>query len=465
MLFSSPVFVLFFVLYLFFHLAVPPWYRLTLIVIGGTVFYAYWNPYYVWFPHALTLIAYAGAQWMMKGEAKRERLYRASVTVVLLVIPLGLFKYANFVCGQIVSPLGGLDCPSFGFPPPLGISFITFTLIAYVVDVARGRFANEERLGMLSGLVLFFPHLNAGPILRPSELLPQLHRARRLHYGLFVLGLAIFSVGLVKKLVFADPLAEVVDGVFSREGPFTAPEYMLAIYGFAVQIYCDFSGYTDMAIGTALMLGIRLPINFMQPYGSSSIVEFWRRWHITLSRWLRDYIYIPLGGNRQGLARQVANVLATMVLGGLWHGANWTFILWGLLHGVAVSFVHALDRLRLGQIVRMLPRPILVFATFNFVVGGWILFRAADVSTALRVIEGPFVAPLGDLATFATLHGFQLVILAAFFLTHQWDNHRGIRRLVCRVPRGVFWPCLIVLWLSAIAVSAGSSANFIYFEF
>src|SRR6185437_9531767 len=204
---------------------------------------------------------------------------------------------------------------------PLGISFVTFTLTAYVVDVYRGRFRVERNLVKMRGYVLFFPHLIAGPILRPHELLPQLGHLRRALGARFTLGVALFAIGLVKKVIFADTISVLVDHVYHESGVVSGWEYLLAVHGFSMQIYCDFSGYTDMAIGLAYILRIRLPTNFRRPYISSSIVEFWRRWHITLSFWLRDYLYIPLGGNRQGRSRQMLNLLITMVLGGLWHGA------------------------------------------------------------------------------------------------------------------------------------------------
>jgi alginate O-acetyltransferase complex protein AlgI len=210
---------------------------------------------------------------------------------------------------------------------------------------------------------------------------------------------------------------------------------------------------------------MRLPTNFMHPYTSASVAEFWRRWHITLSTWLRDYLYIPLGGNRASRGRRIANVMITMGLGGLWHGANWTFVIWGLLHGMAISFAHLFRRPADRDGGRSAPRWLLVVITFHFVTLCWIPFRAPNLETAGRVLQGAFMAPLGNLGVFAASHVFPLLLLALFLLTHRWDSHRSIRRGVHVLPQPVFWPMVVLVWVLAITVSAGSSAKFIYFDF
>jgi alginate O-acetyltransferase complex protein AlgI len=469
MLFSSPAFVLFFAIYFAFHLTVPPRWRLGLIIVGSTIFYGYWNVYYVWIPHALMLVAYAGTLWVEKARGTPGHRRRVALVIFVLLLPLAGVKYTNFIYNDVLGPLVGVHGRPSNLALPLGISFVTFTMIAYVVDVYRGHYQVERKVSRLAGLILFFPHLIAGPILRPRELLPQLahtRSARRKLCARIVFGLAIFSVGLLKKLVFADPISESVDAVFNNNVPHSAGAYLLAIYGFAVQIYCDFSGYTDMAIGVAMMIGVRLPRNFLNPYTATSIADFWRRWHISLSRWLRDYLYIPLGGNRGGRVRQAVNVLVTMTLGGLWHGANWTFVVWGVFHGVGIASVHAMGRSAVGGAVAAIPRWIKVLLTFHFVLIGWVLFRAADMATAWRVMSGPFVAPQSTAwAEFAAANVFPLALAAIFFATHRWDNHRTVRRLVSKTPMAVYWPAIVLVWILAITVSSGSSAKFIYFDF
>lgn len=466
MLFSSPAFFLFFCAYLLLHVLLPLRMRLALIVVGSSVFYGYWNPYYIWLPFALMLIAYRGAIFVMDSTGVIDRKRRLFLVVVALLAPLLAVKYTNFLYQDVLGLLTGQHERLVDWQLPLGISFITFTLIAYVVDVYSGRYRLERSAGMLAGLVLFFPHLIAGPILRPAELLPQLHRPKRRLGVRAVFGVAIFSIGLLKKLVFADSLSEVVEHVFQAGAVgLTKTEYLLGIYAFSVQIYCDFSGYTDMAIGTAIVLGVKLPTNFQRPYAAASVVDFWTRWHITLSKWLRDYLYIPLGGNRHGYGRQTWNLNITMALGGLWHGASWNFVLWGLAHGAGISFVHAVRRFSFLRWIGSLPRPVKILVTFHFVTASWILFRSPTLSTAWRVAAGPIVAPTGDTSAFALQYAFPITLIGVFLATHRWDDHQSVRLFTQRAPRALFWPVVLLIWILAITVSSGSSAKFIYFDF
>jgi alginate O-acetyltransferase complex protein AlgI len=459
MLFSSPTFFAFFAVFLLAYRFVPARLRLSAIIAGSTVFYAWWRIEYVLMPFVLTLIGYVGASYVAGSATAEARRARLIAVIVVLFVPLLVFKYTDFLLGGVVGATLGMNLPRLDLLLPLGISFITFTIAAYVIDVYRGIYPVEPRLSRLLGYVLFFPHLIAGPILRPRELLPQLGNLPALARRRLTLAIAIFTVGLAKKLLIADQIAPVVDAVYVLKAAPTGWEYLLAIYGFSVQIYCDFSGYTDMAIGLALVLGVRLPNNFSRPYLSASVVEFWHRWHITLSHWLRDYLYISLGGNRDGKARQIRNLVVTMVLGGLWHGANWTFVLWGLVHGLAISTLHLL-----GRKVRM-PRWLGVFLTFHFVTLAWILFRAPNLPAAWRVATGPLFSSWNDVGPFVEGHLFALLVLLIFAATHRLDSHAVIRLTVRRSPRALVWLVLLVVWVLAITVSQGSSSNFIYFDF
>lgn len=466
MIFHSSIFLYFFALYFILHLAISPQYRLMLIIVGSTLFYAYWNPYYVWVPYLLTFLAYIGARWVaIDDQRKKQR--RMLVVISVLLTPLLLVKYSHFLYNDLLSPLLDLQFLDLKLPLPLGLSFITFTAIAYVADVYRQRYPVERRISMLTGLFLFFPHLIAGPILRPHDLLPRLDQPHSARKGLKVrtlFALTIFSIGLLKKLVFADSIAVWVDKVYNGFEA-TALGYILAIYGFSLQIYCDFSGYTDMAIALAILLGVKLPINFLHPYSAISIVDFWRRWHITLSNWLRDYLYISLGGNRAGYVRQAINILITMTLGGLWHGASWTFAIWGALQGLGIAFVHGFRKLFGTTLIQRVPKIVWTFITFHFITFCWILFRAPDLQTAYKVICGPFTAPVGDYFSFIQEHLFTILLLILFFLTHRFDSHHNIRRMVSRCPRYVLWFIIGLCWLLAVTMNVSSSEKFIYYDF
>ena len=464
MLFSSPAFFLFFLAYFCGHLIVPARYRVWLIIVGSTVFYAWWRIEYTWLPYALMATAWFGGAWMERSTSQGERKRRATIAIVILFLPLLFFKYTNFVYRDVFGPLFGWSGTLLNLPLPLGVSFVTFTLTAYVVDIYRRKFPGGQRPSTVMAYVLFFPHLIAGPILRPNELIPQLDHPRRAAIRRVAVPLSIFTLGLVKKLVFADQIAASVDAIYAQPGTVTAPAALLSIYGFSAQIYCDFSGYTDMAIGLALLLGVRLPTNFQRPYTARSLVDFWRRWHITLSYWLRDYLYIPLGGSRRGRAQEMFNVIVTMALGGLWHGASWTFVVWGLMHGLGVTFVHGIQRLT--GAARQWPRALGVLMTFHFVTLAWVFFRAPTVEKAMRILRASAAGGgWGEASGFAAEHVFVLLLIGVFFLLHRFDDHRRVRVAVRFVRPEIMWPMLIVLWIIAITISQGSSAKFIYFDF
>ena len=469
MLFTETHFFVFFAAYLLVHFLIPAAYRIWLIIVGGAVFYAWWRPDYLWVPVALSLLAFYGTNWLAAAADERARKRRLIVTLVMLFLPLAIVKYSYFalvhVLGLMIDPATLLNPPQLvKWALPLGISFITFTACAYVIDVYRGRFPVEQRLRYLLAHILFFPHLIAGPILRPHELIPRLKAVRPARDARFMLGLSIFTLGLVKKVVFADQISAAVEYAYEATSAVGVLDYVTAFYGFAVQIYCDFSGYTDMAIGLALIIGMRLPNNFLRPYGAASITEFWRCWHITLSHWLRDYLYIPLGGNRNGAIAQTRNMLITMILGGLWHGANWTFVIWGFLHGLSLAVNHQLAR-TLGRGVVLFPRWLAVIVTFHWVAVLWVLFRAPNVDTALRVLSGPFTVPWENFALSWGRNAFPLLLTTVFFLLHRYDRHAYLRIANRRVNPALQYVAILVCWIVAIAVSQGSSAKFIYFDF
>jgi alginate O-acetyltransferase complex protein AlgI len=377
---------------------------------------------------------------------------------------LCVFKYLAFFVTQADDAFDsaglGSPLPFMQIVLPIGISFFTFQAISYVVDVYRG----ETRAASLIDVAIlqaFFPHIVAGPIVRANELLPQLRTPRDPREVLA--GPAIFLIvgGLLKKTVIADELARrVVDPVYSDPGAHSASEVLLAFYGFAAQIYCDFSGYTDMAIGLALLLGYQLPQNFNRPYLALSLQEFWRRWHMTLSRWLRDYLYIPLGGNRKGRAKTYRNIMVTMLLGGLWHGAAWTFLLWGGIHGTALS-AERFARERFGG--SQLPAWAAWLVTFHVVCIAWVFFRAPDLHTAFGVLGGLGIAGPSPLVT------LPLVLLVAGSVAIQLVPRELWREaeawLVMRpvALQGIAVGAVIVA--ADAAVGQQGVAPFIYYQF
>jgi alginate O-acetyltransferase complex protein AlgI len=464
MLFSSPTFLVFFVIYFAFHLVVPRKYSVYLIICGSTVFYAWWKLAYVWLPFLLMAIAYGGVLWINRTAEPTSRRRRMIAAIVLLFVPLVVFKYTNFIYLDVLGPLFGFRERLLDLSLPLGVSFVTFTLTAFIVDVYSGRFPLVKSPATVLAYVLFFPHLIAGPILRPVELIPQLQHPRAARVLFPTVAIAIFTLGLVKKLVLADVIGESVDAVYLADHP-SGPAAVLAILGFSAQIYCDFSGYTDMAIGLAMLLGVRLPNNFRQPYAASSLVDFWRRWHMTLSFWLRDYLYIPLGGNRGGLLRAGRNIIVTMTLGGLWHGASWTFVLWGLTHGIGIASIHALRGLG-SNAVRAIPAWVAAVLTFGFVTLAWVLFRAPNLAKAGDVLRAAaFGGGWDGLPDFAAANVFPLFLLLLFYASHPFDDHRRVKVAVRRYRVELIWPVIAFGWIIAVALSQGNSAKFIYFDF
>lgn len=372
----------------------------TWLTLGSLFFYAWWNPKYVTLLLGSIVFNYlvgtALARGSDVGSTRRKRWLFFGVAADLAL--LGYYKYANFFVDSFNQALG----THYGLAEiilPLGISFFTFTQIAFLVDTARGK-AKEANFIHYSLFVTYFPHLIAGPVLHHKEMMPQFGQAGTYRFSteFFTVGLSMFALGLFKKVVLADGVAPYAAPVFAAASQGEAIGLLQAWGGalaYTLQLYFDFSGYSDMAIGLSFMIGVRLPLNFNSPYKATNIAEFWRRWHMTLSRFLRDYLYIPLGGNQKGPTRRYFNLMATMVLGGLWHGAGWTFVIWGGLHGMALVLHQAWRhlRVRLGHDLSqssLAGRLASVALTFSVVVVGWVFFRATSLDAALRILHGMF---------------------------------------------------------------------------
>jgi D-alanyl-lipoteichoic acid acyltransferase DltB (MBOAT superfamily) len=360
------------------------------LCIASYIFYLFGEHAYPYLLAASILFNYAVGITINRSAIASTRRIWLVVGLCGNLLALGFFKYTNFIVAQL--DLAGAPVPDIGnIVLPIGISFYTFTQIAFIVDVYR-RKSSEHRFAPYFLFVTFFPHLIAGPILHHKEMIPQFlrHRTPRFSSAL-VVGLALFTLGLAKKTLIADSVAPTSSAIFSAASQGISVGFVEAwvgVFAYSAQIYFDFSGYSDMALGLAKMLGVRLPINFNSPYKATSIVDFWRRWHITLSRFLRDYLYFSLGGNRLGVTRRYANLFVTMLLGGLWHGANWTFIVWGAGHGLLLGLAHLWSDLSAAKKLPQLPLALAWFLTFMAVVILWVPFRADSMASALTVWRG-----------------------------------------------------------------------------
>jgi D-alanyl-lipoteichoic acid acyltransferase DltB (MBOAT superfamily) len=384
--FLPPALALFFILGRLNRVWAAAW-----LALASIAFYGYWSPKYI----ALLLGSVAFNFLCGRAIAKRagstggRRILTASVAVNLIL--LGFYKYADFFASS-VNELAKTDLPLLHVALPIGISFFTFTQIAFLADAGKG-IVKEYRFVHYLLFVCYFPHLIAGPILHHAEMMPQFASAAPYRFSTrcFGVGLTVFTIGLAKKVLIADPFGNLASPIFAAAHagvPIRLIAAWVGVLAFTCQLYFDFSGYSDMAIGISKLFGIDLPVNFASPYKSTSIIQFWQRWHMTLSRFLRDYLYFPLGGNRKGKLRRYVNLMTTMLLGGLWHGANYTFLIWGGLHGCYLMINHAWRCVfphRRRSFARTLASGA---ATFLAVSAAWIFFRAEDIPSAFNLLRG-----------------------------------------------------------------------------
>ena len=452
--------------------------RAGLMLAASLIFYASWKPAYL-----LLLLASLAVNYLvyLKLLESRSRALLA-LGVTLNLILLGGAKYLAFLTETLFSLAGlaGLNAPETApnwmhWALPLGISFYTFHMLSAMFDAYHGAWAKHVTFPRWCLYVTFFPHLIAGPILRPGQLIDQLGELAPLDSENFRLGGTIFVAGLIKKILFADNLAPIADAAYNNPASLDTASAWIGTLAFAFQIYFDFSGYSEMAVGLARMFGVTLPRNFLYPYISRSPTEFWRRWHITLSLWLRDYLYVALGGNRRGTLRTCFNLMATMLLGGLWHGASWTFVVWGGLHGLylvghrllndALSRSGMQEGGRLGRMLRQAGKPL----TFLLVLITWVFFRAPGFTEAWTVLS----AMAGLRGVSATplhfrLYEIGLVVIAALLVALEPLLVRTSERI------GILWWWRIPFWLRgatyagltlAIVGFGGVTQKFIYFDF
>jgi len=392
MVFTSLAFLKFFLVVLFALYVLPTrTLKQLAILVASCYFYAYWNPIYLLLLATPSLIDYFCSICIEDSSDPRVRKGWLLVSLVTNLGLLGYFKYTNFFAENI-SELLGLPARHFDIVLPVGISFFTFKTLSYTIDVYRREIPANRSLWQYTMFVTYFPELVAGPIVRASVFLPQMTRSLRFSWERTYIGLQIILLGITKKMLIADRMSIFVDEIFSHPTQYSTFTVITAVLAYALQIYCDFSGYSDIAIGISKIIGFDLPENFNMPYISLSITEFWRRWHITLSSWLRDYLYIPLGGNRKGRVRTYINLFIVMLLGGLWHGASWNFVFWGGLHGSALAVhklwreINPLSEKKGGFADGKIYQVISWASTFIFVCFAWIFFRSQDFSTSKIVI-------------------------------------------------------------------------------
>ena len=433
------------------------------IILASYVFYAAANPRFCLLLGGITLISQIAAQMLGRTEDETKRKWITGIAVGLDLATLGVFKYYSFFVQDIADLLDtmhlGTPLPLLTVALPIGISFFTFQAITYVVDVKRRQVEPASTIDAAIYLS-FFPHLVAGPIVRASEFLPQLRQPRDPNKVAVGAGLSLIALGMIKKVMIADYLARtIVDPAFGVPQAYAGPDLLIAAYAYAAQIYCDFSGYTDMAIGLALLMGFIFPQNFNSPYRATGFRDFWRRWHMTLSRFLRDYLYIPLGGSRGSRLFTYRNLMITMVLGGLWHGAAWTFVLWGTFQGLGLVSEHALA----GRIGRRTPTWLRWFVTFNLIVFGWILFRSADLSLFGTYISRLFVT--GPL----TLVTVPVVLALIVVIGMQLLPPRPLERLQVWIeglnPIGLAAGVAVTILIVGATVPSQGVPPFIYFQF
>ncbi len=461
MVFSSNIFLFAFLpLFLVCYYLTPWRAKSALILVFSYAFYAWWRPDFLGLLVGVTAVSYAFALAIeaSSDESKRYRLLAVAVTANL--VALGYFKYANFGVESLNAAMLGLGLEPIAFARvllPIGLSFYIFHAISYLVDIYRREAPPARNFIDFAAFIALFPHLVAGPVLRYHLLAAQFKN--RVHsLDNFSRGCAIFMVGFCKKVLIADTVAPLADAAFGASFP-TLADAWLGATAYTIQLFFDFSGYTDMAIGLALMIGFVFPENFNDPYVSRSITEFWKRWHMSLSNWLREYLYIALGGNRKGLVRTYVNLFLTMLLGGLWHGANWTFVLWGAWHGGILVLERYWEQ-RFGK--PLLPDWLRVVKTMLLVMIGWVVFRATDIAGALHMFKGMLglnglgFSPSIEWQVTPDRLGVLLVGVGLVY-TMPWLRRQG---------GSVFRYLLVPLFLWAVAtLSSQSFTPFLYFQF
>jgi alginate O-acetyltransferase complex protein AlgI len=476
MLFNSVHYLFFFPITVALYYLCPHRWRWGVLLAASCYFYMAFIPQYILILFFLILIDYVAAIVIDKAEGPRRRAWLV-VSLLANLGLLGVFKYYNFFTGHLtwLAHLIGLRD---GFPRstlilPIGLSFHTFQSLSYTIEVYRRRFTPERHLGIYAVYVLFFPQMVAGPIERPYHLLTQLRQPVSFSYDRAVSGLRLILLGMLKKVLIADNLAILVDAVYGRPTAHAGPVLSLATYAFAIQIYCDFSGYSDIARGSARFMGIELMRNFSRPYWSQSIQEFWTRWHISLSSWFRDYLYIPLGGNRVAAARQAANLMIVFVVSGLWHGAASMYVAWGALHGGYAVVSRQLRRWfpTMGLQPSTVGTALRILITFHLCCFAWIFFRANSLGDAVYIARhlgrgwSGARAGLDALDFPKSVVLFYAAVVGLFVAFEAGIEHGALPRRFLQLPMPLRWTCYVTALAMIVLGGRFEARRFIYFQF
>jgi alginate O-acetyltransferase complex protein AlgI len=445
--------------------------RLLFVVLFSYYFYYKSSGTYFWLLALVTTSDFCIGYWLGKTEEQNKRKLLVTMSLCVNLGLLGYFKYTNFF-GGIISSIIGHNFSPYDIFLPVGISFFTFQSLSYTLDIYRKEIKPLSNLLDYAFYVSFFPQLVAGPIVRARDFIPQIRKPLFVSQEMFGRALFLIAGGLFKKAVISDYISiNFVDRIFDNPTLYSGVENLMGVYGYAMQIYCDFSGYSDMAIGIALLLGFHFNINFDSPYKSASVTEFWHRWHISLSTWMRDYVYISLGGNRKGKVRQYINLLATFFICGLWHGASWNFVVWGSLHGIGLAIHKAwmtLTGQKKGSKVHGWRRVVAIIITFHFVCFCWIFFRSADFGKAFDVLGQIFTSFHASLLP-QLLEGYWKVfmLIALGFVLHFIPDkmENKVCERITAMPFMAKTLMMVIFIYIVIQTKSSEIQPFIYFQF
>jgi alginate O-acetyltransferase complex protein AlgI len=490
MLFNSLEFLVFFPVVTVLYFLLPQRFRWFHLLVASCIFYMAFIPVYILILAFLIVIDYFAGILIENAEGHRRRLFLL-MSLVANIGMLAVFKYYNFFSHNMTQ-LGHSLGASFALPLlaialPIGLSFHTFQAMSYTIEVYRGNQKAERHFGIYALYVMFYPQLVAGPIERPQNLLHQFYERHQFEYNRVTNGLKLMLWGMFKKVVIADRVAVYVDSVYNAPRLWAGPPLIVATIFFAFQIYCDFSGYSDIAIGAAQVMGFKLMTNFNRPYHAKSISEFWKRWHISLSTWFKDYLYIPLGGNRASEGRWYFNLFFTFVISGVWHGANWTFVAWGAINGFYLLFSIWTRRVR-GRLARasgLASRPGLhktfsMAVTFTLTCYAWVFFRANSISDAVyinRAVASSLIHPLtvlrssagGALGRLGPISRYEFLtvlgVIGFMELIHFLQRKRGMRAMLAEKPMWLRWSVYYALTFAILLLGEFSKRQFIYFQF